>query len=88
MDDTLANLNNQDPLSAMVAVVEYLNLCAEEYLWYKKGRIDAKVWEAWWAGMLEKFEDPSACRIAKQEMNSASDSYYGFLHALAPHLKC
>lgn len=27
-------------------IIDYLNLCAEEYLWYKKGRIDTQVWAA------------------------------------------
>lgn len=32
-------------------IVDYFNLCAEEYFWYKKGRIDKKVWESWSHGM-------------------------------------
>ncbi len=27
-------------------IQDYINLCAEEYLWYKTGRIDKEVWEA------------------------------------------
>jgi len=30
---------------------DYFNLCAEEYYWSQKGRIDAKIWKAWEIGM-------------------------------------
>ena len=30
---------------------DFFNLCAEEYFWYKKGRIDPKLWKSWNAGM-------------------------------------
>jgi len=32
-------------------VLDYFNLCAEEYYWYKKRRIDEKIWKSWNAGM-------------------------------------
>jgi len=32
-------------------LVDYFNLCAEEYLYYSKGYIDPKVWQAWYNGM-------------------------------------
>lgn len=40
--------NNKDYRNA---VIDFFNLCAEEYYWYKKGRIDPKVWKAWHSGM-------------------------------------
>jgi len=30
---------------------DYLNLCAEEYFWFKKGRVDEVVWRSWSIGM-------------------------------------
>jgi len=30
---------------------DYFNLCAEEYYWYNKGRIDKLIWKAWHSGM-------------------------------------
>lgn len=30
---------------------DFFNLCAEEYFWYKKGRIDESIWNAWSDGM-------------------------------------
>ena len=32
-------------------IVQYLNLCAEEYFWYTKGRIPKKVWRSWKTGI-------------------------------------
>jgi hypothetical protein len=32
-------------------VIDYLNLCAEEYYWYKQGRVNSAVWNAWYHGM-------------------------------------
>jgi hypothetical protein len=33
-------------------VLDYFNLCAEEYLFYKEGYIYPEVWTAWCRGML------------------------------------
>lgn len=30
---------------------DFFNLCAEEYYWKQKGRIDKSIWEGWCAGM-------------------------------------
>lgn len=32
-------------------LIDYFNLCAEEYFWHKKGRVDPLVWKSWNAGM-------------------------------------
>ena len=32
---------------------DYFNLCAEEYLFYKDGRIPDSVWKSWCRGMVE-----------------------------------
>jgi hypothetical protein len=54
----------------------YFNLCAEEYLFYKAGYIDHRVWESWYGGMKVFFKHP---RIqALWEQDSKADSYYGF----------
>jgi len=37
-------------------LIDYFNLCAEEYYWYKKERIDSLVWEAWSDGMNDWYE--------------------------------
>lgn len=33
------------------AAFDYINLCAEEHYWYKKGYVDAYVWTCWRNGM-------------------------------------
>ncbi|MBK8516192.1 MAG: hypothetical protein IPL55_07840 [Saprospiraceae bacterium] len=62
-------------------IIDYLNLCAEEYLWYKKGRIDTEVWSAWKAGMIYYFkQDAFKDDIEKQKVQK--DSYYGLFEVL------
>jgi hypothetical protein len=58
------------------SLMDYFNLCAEEYLYYQAGYIDEAVWESWILGM-KCFSDASAIRrIWEQEL--AGGSYYGF----------
>ncbi|MDM1410736.1 hypothetical protein HX038_08200 [Myroides odoratimimus] len=33
-------------------LIDYFNLCAEQYYWYKKGRISNEIWNAWHSGMM------------------------------------
>ena len=33
------------------SIMDYLNLCSEEYLWREKGFIDKNVWESWQNGI-------------------------------------
>lgn len=79
MHEQLDRLGTNGIQADRAIVVDYLNLCAEEYLWYRKGRIDESVWRSWHAGMDEKFRNPQVERIAKEEQESSGDSYYGFL---------
>lgn len=32
-------------------IIDYFNLCAEEYFWHKRGRLNEKIWKSWKAGM-------------------------------------
>ena len=32
-------------------LMDYFNLCSEQYFWYKKKRISEDVWKAWYTGM-------------------------------------
>jgi hypothetical protein len=57
-------------------LVDYFNLCAEEFLYYEAGFIDQHVWSAWKNGMKIFASD---VRIGKYwEKELASGSYYGF----------
>lgn len=39
-----------------VVLIDYFNLCAEEYYWRKRKRISKKIWHSWQAGMKSYFE--------------------------------
>jgi|GEM_PF-835513 len=57
---------------------DYLNLCSEEYLWYKKGRIPEDVWNAWEAGIRYDLVKSSFQEYLRNE-EKLNDSYYGFI---------
>lgn len=62
-------------------VIDYLNLCAEEYLWYSKGRIDKVVWNSWEVGM-KYYLNISAINLHIQNEKKQIDSYYGIFEYL------
>ena len=57
-------------------LVDYFNLCAEEYLFYDLGYVEPRVWGAWGDGMNEYAKDWRIRELWKREKQS--DSYYGF----------
>ncbi len=56
-------------------VVDYLNLCAEEYFWYRQGLIPEIVWTSWCKGMDIYFSKDAFASIWATECST--DSYYG-----------
>ncbi len=46
---------------------DYFNLCAEEYYWFKKGRIDEDVWFSWEKGMNSWYANYPIIREAWEE---------------------
>ncbi|WP_298739608.1 hypothetical protein [uncultured Chitinophaga sp.] len=57
---------------------DYLNLCAEEYFWYKKGRIEKKIWDSWTEGIRYYLKTRIIYDYFKaQEVEDKA--YYGFL---------
>ncbi len=60
-------------------VLDYFNLCAEEFYWYyHKGRIDKIIWNSWHSGMIYWHDNVEAIRDmwkAEVEANGKS-SYY------------
>jgi len=61
---------------ARLAFIDYFNLCAEEWLFWRKGYIDRVVWDAWEAGMRQYSKDPRVAELWCVESNTKS--YYGF----------
>lgn len=56
-------------------IVDYCNLCAEEYLFFSEGYIHREVWRSWCRGMLWYFEREPFRTVWKEEI--AMNSYYG-----------
>lgn len=56
-------------------LVDYFNLCGEEYFYYSRGYIDPQVWEAWENGMRYYLRNPKIERFWQEE--KATNSYYG-----------
>lgn len=61
---------------------DYFNLCAEEFLFFKKGYIYPEVWKAWRNGMLYFLKKDHRIKD-KWVKETDSDSYYG----LENHIK-
>lgn len=56
-------------------LIDYFNLCSEEYLYYQKGYIDPSVWLAWHNGMKALVAVPRIQAVWRVEKKT--DSYYG-----------
>ncbi len=54
---------------------DYFNLCAEEYLYYRKGFIYQEVWFAWLSGMRIFYADARIRELWKTDLET--DSCYG-----------
>lgn len=61
---------------------DYFNLCAEEYLYFKGGYIDAEVWASWLRGMANFASSDVIRTIWSLELEQGS--YYGFKLSLLP----
>ena len=57
-------------------LMDYFNLCAEEYLYFRAGYIDDDVWRSWTRGMRFYAAIPAIRDLWEREL--ASGSYYGF----------
>ncbi|SCY40942.1 hypothetical protein SAMN05192588_2728 [Nonlabens sp. Hel1_33_55] len=57
---------------------DYFNLCAEEYYWLNKGRIDKNLWKSWEVGMNSWYDNHRIIREAWKEEcdNFGYQSFY------------
>lgn len=70
-------------------IMDYLNLCSEEYYYYSKGLnndtliIEKEVFNNWCKGMKHYFSNPNFKKILKNEIKDENnkDSYYGFFNS-------
>jgi len=74
LEDVLADEKLPD-LQVRKTLNAYLNLCAEEYLFYTEGRVHPAVWKAWCRGMLFYLKNERIRRLWDEEVKA--DSYYG-----------
>jgi len=84
MDDFLNSLTNDSTINNAKdrqRIVEYLILCAEEYMWVKKGRIPMHVWKNWRTG-IEVHLSKLPIRKIYEEENIEKGSYYGFFEEM------
>jgi hypothetical protein len=58
------------------AAFDYINLCSEEYYWYKKGFIDQDVWKCWHKGMQDWHRDSFFIKKIIQSEKSKNAAYY------------
>lgn len=71
------------PLTAQerACVVDYFNLCAEEYVFFRRGYIPEDIFRAWRAGMDHYASNDRFMRVWEHEKKTGS--YYGFEFAAA-----
>lgn len=68
---------SNEPLNKeqIVTLMDYFNLCGEEYLYYRQGYLFPEVWRAWFNGMEYFFANSLIAALWKEEKKA--DSYYG-----------
>jgi hypothetical protein len=57
-------------------LIDYFNLCAEEFMFYQAGYVDERAWNAWHQGMKYYSKKPAIMRIWLDELEQGS--YYKF----------
>lgn len=48
-------------------LMDYFNLCSEQYFWYKKGRVSKDLWKAWYTGMNYYYNNSKVLRDLWEE---------------------
>jgi hypothetical protein len=70
----------------MRELVDYFNLCSEEYLFYREGYIPDDVWCSWCRGMLQYLNVPTVENVWNHEMKTGS--YYGLTRSVVDAGAC
>lgn len=60
----------------LTAAFDYINLCSEQYYWYKKGFIDENVWICWAKGMKDWSKNSFFISKIIQREKKQNASYY------------
>lgn len=79
MNETLARIaeasDTEVSKQERETLVDYFNLCGEEYLYFERGYIDPVVWKAWFNGMKAIISEPRVQHVWQEERRT--ESYYG-----------
>ncbi|MCM4171844.1 hypothetical protein DHD32_10150 [Arenibacter sp. TNZ] len=59
-------------------IIDFFNICAEEYHWHSEGRINGKIWASWCKGMNDIFNKSEVIQDIweKECENEGYRSYY------------
>lgn len=77
LSDIKSNKNKIAPDERNKILDDYFNICAEEYLFFKEGRIHNEVWGSWCRGMKEHLSNDII--NAYWEKAQKENSYYGLI---------
>ena len=71
----LASNNTELTPEETQTLIDYFNLCGEEYLYFSQGYILPVVWDAWYKGMCWYLKDERISQLWEKEKET--ESYYG-----------
>ena len=57
-------------------VFDYINLCSEEYYWFKKNFVDEDVWKCWHKGMISWHKNLVIMQVIVKREKKQKASYY------------
>lgn len=79
LEDLWEELFESDPCikpDEVVVIADYINLCSEEYYWFKHGFVENDVWKCWYGGMMQWYADSFFVRrIVNREMKNNAPYY-------------
>lgn len=81
INENLNSITNQTQLNEEEKrkVIDYFNICSEEYMWDKRGRIPSGVYSSWEEGSLFHLRKPAIKEIMIFELKENRKSYYGWI---------
>ena len=78
MNEELARIARKDVSDITIEdkdhIIDYLNLCGEEYLYFKRGYVEPSVWQAWLNGIKANLAAPGIGKVWADEKETGS--YY------------
>ncbi len=78
MNEKLSDIRSAERLSAedKKKLVDYFNLCAEEFLWFEEGYLPPAVWRSWCRGMRSYITKPHIRALWNREVEADRRDYY------------